>query len=55
MAITKAIKDLLQKISTNVPESVTSRGSNALRLKLVDGKQRMILDKQGGVTEFGNC
>ena len=37
MAITKAIKELLQKSSTNVPERVSSRGSNALRLKLGDG------------------
>ena len=47
MAITKAIKELLQKSSENVPERVTSRGSNALRLKLVDGKQVMLLNKQG--------
>ena len=38
MAITKAIKQLLQQSSNNVPEKVSSRGSNALRLKLVDGQ-----------------
>ena len=53
MAITKAIKELLQKSSENVPERVTSRGSNALRLKLVDGKSVMILDKSGEVIEYG--
>ena len=53
MAITKAIKELLQKSSTNVPERVTSRGSNALRLKLVDGQQVMLLNKQGEATTYG--
>ena len=53
MAITKAIKQLLQQSSNNVPERVASRGSNALRLKLVDGKQVMLLIKKGGVTEYG--
>ena len=53
MAITKAIKELLQKSSTNVPERVTSRGSNALRLKLVDGKQLILLNKQGEPTDYG--
>ena len=43
----------MQKSSDNVPERVTSRGSNALRLKLVDGKQVMLLNKQGEVTEYG--
>ena len=38
MAITKAIKQLLQQSSNNVPEKVSSRGSNALRLKLDDGE-----------------
>ena len=51
MAITKAIKQLLQQSSNNVPERVTSRGSNALRLKLVDGKSVMILNESGEVTE----
>ena len=53
MAITKAIKHLLQQSFNNVPERVTSRGSNALRLKLVDGKSVMILNKSGEVTEYG--
>ena len=53
MAITKAIKQLLQQSSNNVPERVTSRGSNALRLKLVDGKSVMILNNKGEVTEYG--
>ena len=53
MAITKAMKELLQKSSTNVPERVTSRGSNALRLKLVDGKQVMLLNNKGVPTEYG--
>ena len=53
MAITKAIKELLQKSSNNVPERVTSRGSNALRLKLVDGKSVTILNKSGEMTEYG--
>ena len=53
MAITKAIKELLQKSSDHVPERVTSRGSNALRLKLVDGKKEMLLNNKGVVTEYG--
>ena len=53
MAITKAIKDLLQRSSNNVPEKVSSRGSNAMRLKLVDGKSIMLMNKQGKVTEYG--
>ena len=50
MAIAKAIKQLLQQCSNNVPESVTSRGSNAMRLKLVDGKSVMLLNNKGEVT-----
>ena len=53
MAITKTIKELLQQSSNHVPEGVASRGSNALRLKLVDGKSVMILNKSGEVTEYG--
>ena len=53
MAITKAMKELLQQSSNNVPERVASRGSNALRLKLVDGKQVMLLNKQGEPTDYG--
>ena len=53
MAITKAIKELLQQSSNNVPEKVTSRGSNALRLKLVNGANVMLLNKQGKITEYG--
>ena len=54
MAITKAIKQLLQQSSNNVPERVTSRGSNALRLKLVDGQQVMLLKSKGDPTVYGN-
>ena len=53
MVITKAIKQKLQQSSNNVPERVTSRGSNALRLKLVDGTSVMLLDSKGKVTESG--
>ena len=53
MAITKAIKESLQQSSNNVPEKVSSRGSNAMRLKLVDGKNVMLMNKQGKVTEYG--
>ena len=53
MAITKAMKELLQQSSNNVPGRVASRGSNALRLKLVDGKQVMLLNKQGEATDIG--
>ena len=53
MAITKAIKEKLQQSSNNVPERVTSRGSNAMRLKLVDGKSVMLLNNKGEVTEYG--
>ena len=53
MAITKAIKQLLQQSSNNVPERVSSRGSNAMRLKLVDGKSVMLLNNKGEVTEYG--
>ena len=53
MAITKAIKQLLQQSSNNVPEKVSSRGSNALRLKLVDGQNVMLLNNKGKVIEFG--
>ena len=53
MAIVKSINELLQKSSTNVPERVTSRGSNALRLKLVDGKQVILLNNKGEPTEYG--
>ena len=48
-----AIKQLLQQSSDNVPERVTSRGSNAMRLKLVDGKSVMLLNNKGEVTEYG--
>ena len=54
MAITKAIKELLQQSSNNVPERVASRGSNALRLKLVNGKQVMLLNKEGEPTDSAN-
>ena len=50
MAITKAIKELLQQSSNSVPEKVPSRGSNAVRLKLVNGENVMFLNKQGKVT-----
>ena len=53
MATNKAIKQLLQQSSNNVPERVTSRGSNAMRLKLVDGKSVMLLNNKGEVTEYG--
>ena len=53
MVITEAIKYSMQKSSTNVPERVTSRGSNALRLKLVDGKQVMLLNNKGVPTGYG--
>ena len=53
MVITKAIKQKLQQSSNNVPERVTSRGSNALRLKLVDGTSVMLLNNKGKVTEYG--
>ena len=53
MVITKAIKQKLQQSSNNVPERVTSRGSHALRLKLVDGTSVMLLDSKGKVTESG--
>ena len=53
MVITKAIKQKLQQSSNNVPERVSSRGSNALRLKLVDGTSVMLLDSKGKVTESG--
>ena len=53
MAITKAIKEKLQQSSNNVPERVTSRGSNAMRLNLVDGKSVMISNNKGEVTEYG--
>ena len=52
MAITKAIKESLQQSSNNVPEKVSSRGSNAMRLKLVDGNV-LLMNKQGKVTEYG--
>ena len=50
MAFTRAIKQLLQQSSNSVPKRVTSRGSNAMRLKLVDGKSVMILNNKGEVT-----
>ena len=36
-----------------MPEKVSSRGSNAMRLKLIDGKNVMLMNKQGKVTEYG--
>jgi hypothetical protein len=53
MAITKAIKEQLQNSSNNVPERVSSRGSNALRLKLVNGQKVMLINNKGVVTEYG--
>ncbi len=46
MASTKAIEELCQKSSNNVPGKVSSRGSNAMSLKLIDGQNVMLLDKQ---------
>ena len=53
MVITKAIKQKLQQSSNNVPERVTSRGSHALRLKLVDGTSVMLLNKNTKMTDSG--
>ena len=53
MAITKAIKQLLQESKDKVPERVTAKGSNALRLKLTNGKQIMLINKDGKTTEYG--
>ncbi|MDA8583103.1 hypothetical protein N9L68_02695 [bacterium] len=48
MAITKSIGAMLQQSLNNVPERVSSRGSDALRLELVDGQHNMFFNK--GVT-----
>ena len=53
MAITKAMKQLLRDSKNVVPERVTARGSNALRLKLTNGKDVYLLNKDGKVTEYG--
>ena len=36
-----------------MPERVSSRGSNALRLKLVDGQQIMVWNNKGVTREYG--
>ena len=53
MAITKAMKQLLKDSKNVVPERVTARGSNALRLRLTNGKDVYLLNKDGKVTEYG--
>ena len=53
MAITKAMKQLLKDSKNVVPERVTARGSNALRLKLTNGKDVYRLNKDSKVTEYG--
>ena len=53
MAITKAMKQLLRDSKNVVPERVTARGSNALRLRLTNGKCVYLLNKDGKVTEYG--
>ena len=41
------------RIKNAVPERVTARGSNALRLRLTNGKDVYLLNKDGKVTEYG--
>ena len=53
MAITKAMKQLLRDSKNVVPERVTARGSNALQLKLTNGRDVDLLSKGGQVTEYG--
>ena len=53
MAITKAMKQLLRDSKNVVPERVTARGSNALRLRFTNGKYVYLLNKDGKVTEYG--
>lgn len=53
MAITTTIKELFHHIYNNVPERVSSRGSNALRFKLVSGQHVMLMLHKGVVTEYG--
>ena len=53
MAITKAMKQLLKDSKNVVPERVTARGSNALRLRLTNGEDVYLLNKDGKVTEYG--
>ena len=53
MAITKAMKQLLRNNKNVVAERITARGSNALRLRLTNGKDVYLLNKDGKVTEYG--
>ena len=47
------MKQLLKDSKNVVPERVTARGSNALRLRLTIGKDVYLLNKDGKVTEYG--
>ena len=53
MVLTKAIKQSLQESSESVPQQVTAKGSQAMRLKLANGKSITLHDKQGKVTDAG--
>ena len=53
MVLTNAQKQVLLDSSENTPEQVAARGSQAVRLKLANGKIVTLANKQGTLTESG--